>query len=46
MDVKKSPLQKYFFNKINPNKLSFSFTWDDNFEACLQKNIRSRQCLP
>lgn len=33
MDVKKTPLQKYFFNKINPNKLSFSFTWDDNFEA-------------
>lgn len=23
---------KFEFNKIHPNKISFSFTWDDNFE--------------
>lgn len=33
MDTPKSFQQKYFFRKINPNKLSFIFTWDDNFEA-------------
>lgn len=33
MDDKNYYLQEYIFNTINPYKLSFSFTWDDNFEA-------------
>lgn len=33
MDSKNSFMHEYTFNKINPNKLTFSFTWDDNFEA-------------
>lgn len=28
-----SYLLEYPFKKINPNKISFSFTWDDNFES-------------
>lgn len=36
MSVQKPFLQKYFFNKIDPNKLSFVFTWDDNFEAHIE----------
>ena len=33
MDVPNLFVQEYDFNTINPYKLSFSFTWDDNFEA-------------
>lgn len=33
MDDKNCYLQEYVFNTINPYKLSFSFTCDDNFEA-------------
>lgn len=33
MDTKNFFQQEYTFHTINPYKLSFSFTWDDNFEA-------------
>ena len=36
MDKNKKSLIKFSFSHICPNKLSFSFTWDDNFERHIE----------